>query len=173
MDEDDDDLDDNRHFYDGPEDGLAPCKECAEAYQTADGRHDYGKVWWFEGTQIKLRPYIQIDYDNEVAALTEGQALITVYGASDDLIEVEGDITEEFTYHDDEDGDLIAFSDGTVLRVRFDRDGVWRITPVARGANQLDITQAPVNDDDNYSDRAVIVGTVTWVVQGMAVATHK
>lgn len=36
---------------------------------------------------------------------------VTIYGASDDLIEVEGDIDEEFTYDDQGgDGDLIALS---------------------------------------------------------------
>ena len=94
---------------------------------------------------------------------------ITIYGASDDLIEVEGDISEEFSYldHDDE-GDLIAVSDGTVVRITYGASGVWRIVPVHHGSGTLTITQAPEGDDDNYSDRATIDGTVTWVVQGVA-----
>lgn len=56
---------------------------------------------------------------------------ITVYGASDDLIEIDGDIREEFPYieHQSTDGgaDLIAVSDGTVLRIEFTRAGTWSI----------------------------------------------
>jgi hypothetical protein len=99
---------------------------------------------------------------------------ITVYGASDDLIEVDGDISEEFSYHDyDGDGDLLAFSDGTVLRVRFGDSGVWRITPVVRGTADLEIVQAPEGDEDDEdarTDRATLSGA-TWVVQGIAHAT--
>src|ERR1035437_3268732 len=93
---------------------------------------------------------------------------ITVYGASDDLIEVEGAIEEEFSYSDDENGDLLAFSCGVVLRIRYTA-GVWRITPVS-GAEMVRITQAPEDDDDNYSDRAVISTLTSWVVHGTGFA---
>lgn len=91
---------------------------------------------------------------------------ITVYGASDDLIEVEGDITEEFPYRDDNDDNLLAFSNGTVLRIRFDAAGVWRISPVMVGAGLVDIVQAPEGDEDNYSDRATVTGAA-WVGHGI------
>lgn len=98
---------------------------------------------------------------------------ITITGASDDLIEVDGDISEEFPYqkpgYGQPTGDLLAFSDGTILRIEFTRDGVWRITPVVRGAAALTIEQAPEGDDNNYTDRATLDGAV-WVVQGMAYA---
>lgn len=97
--------------------------------------------------------------------------MITIYGVSDDLIEIQGDIREEFGYHSDEDGDLLAISDGTVLRIKYDSDGVWRITPVTKGANLVTIEQAPANDEDNYSDKATVAGIVAWVVQGIAKAT--
>ena len=99
---------------------------------------------------------------------------ITVYGASDDLIEVEGDISEEFPYKGDDEqedrGDLLAFSDGTILRITFTASGVWRIAPVVLGTAHLNIEQAPENDEDNYTDRAVLIG-VEWVVQGTNYAT--
>jgi len=41
--------------------------------------------------------------------------MLKVYGASDDLIEIKGDIREEFSRYDSE-GDYLAFSDGTVLK---------------------------------------------------------
>ncbi|MGX6604828.1 hypothetical protein ACWKSP_22270 [Micromonosporaceae bacterium Da 78-11] len=95
---------------------------------------------------------------------------ITVYGASDDLIEVEGDVTEEFPYveHDSTPGggDLLAFSDGTVLRISLTPYGVWRIHTVVRGTAQVTIEDAPEGDEDNYTDRATVDGA-TWVVHGI------
>ena len=100
---------------------------------------------------------------------------VTVYGASDDLIEVDGDIVEEFTYDQNQitEGNLLAFSDGTVLRVVYSRSGVWRITTVASGTATVTVTQAPEDDDDNYSDRATVDGDVRWVVQGGAWAGKR
>lgn len=105
---------------------------------------------------------------------------ITVYGASDDLIEVDGDISEEFTYQGEDrhpnsgDGDLLAFSDGTILRITFTHSGVWRISPVVRGSAVLDIVQASEDEDDyrNRTDRATLDGAV-WVVHGIDYATVK
>ncbi len=99
---------------------------------------------------------------------------ITVYGASDDLIEVDGDISEEFGYKgadghpNTDDGDLLAFSDGTILRITYDSNGVWRITPVVRGSAQVSIEQVPEGDQDG-TDRATVDGAV-WVVHGVAYA---
>lgn len=93
---------------------------------------------------------------------------VTVYGASDDMIEVEGAITEEWDYtgHDDDwPGDVLAFSDGTVLRIAFTDHGIWRITPVTRGAADLRIEQA-TDDDEDYTDKAHLTGEVRWVVHG-------
>lgn len=99
-----------------------------------------------------------------------------VTGASDDLIELDGDIYEEFGLHNDEGGedagDLIAFSNGVVLRVRYSQSGVWRITPVT-GADKVSIVQAPEDDDDNYTDRATITEPVLWAVQGITIARAK
>jgi len=56
----------------------------------------------------------------------------TVYGASDDLIEVAGDIYEEFNPaagHDDGESDLLTFSNGVVLGIRFSDDGTGASSP--------------------------------------------
>jgi len=83
----------------------------------------------------------------------------TVSGHSDDLIELDGAIYEEFNYSFEEHGDLLAFSNGTVLRIVNTR-GVWRISLVAGDA---DIVQAREDDTDNYTDRATVTGA-KWVV---------
>jgi hypothetical protein len=93
---------------------------------------------------------------------------VTIYGASDDLIELEGDIREEFNALDLDDGALLAFSDGTVLRIGYSDNGVWRISPVV-SVGHVSIDQAPEDDEDNYSDRAILTGPIKWVVFGSAI----
>lgn len=100
--------------------------------------------------------------------------VVTIYGSSDDLIEIDGDIREEFPYVErgigQMAGDLLAFSDGTVLRIEYTDAGVWRLTRVARGTAALVIEQAVEADAKSYSDRATLTGEVSWVVQGISYA---
>ncbi len=96
--------------------------------------------------------------------------MITICGASDDLIEVDGDLSEEFVYLDyaeSKTGDLLGFSDGTLLRIRHDEEGIWRITPVVRGSATLTIHQAAAGDDDEYTDKATLSAAL-WVMHGTA-----
>ena len=89
--------------------------------------------------------------------------MTTVYGASDDLIEIEGALREEFPATADVEHDLLTFSNGVVIGVRYDDEGIWRITPIA-GADKVTIWQCPADDPhDRYSDRAEIEGAA-WVV---------
>ena len=91
----------------------------------------------------------------------------TVYGASDDLIEVEGDIIEEFNVYmdDDEDSRLLAFSDGTLLRARYDQDGLWRFDKLVLG--QATVTKVEGSVADDTGDRMTLGGvTIMWVVLG-------
>ncbi len=94
---------------------------------------------------------------------------MTVYGASDDLIEVDGQVREEFPAPSKGPA-LLAFSDGTVLRIEFSDTGVWRIAPVTTGTAELGIVQAPEADDRDYSDRATLTGEIRWVVLGSEIA---
>lgn len=97
---------------------------------------------------------------------------VIVYGASDDLIEVEGDIREEFSPERDDEPTYLAFSNGTVLSVVYDRHGKWRIHPVA-GNENVSIEFAPENEDDGYSDIATVNGYVTWAVCGHGMALNR
>ena len=91
----------------------------------------------------------------------------TLLGSSDDLIRLDGPLSEEFPYNDQRDhpGDLVAFSDGTILRIRRDHNGVWRITPVRIGPSMVGITHAVEDDDQDRTDRAYLV-SVSWAVHG-------
>ena len=92
---------------------------------------------------------------------------ITIYGASDDLIEVEGDVRDEF-YADEMN--LIATSNGVAIRIHYSQAGVWRIEFVGGDQSLVTITQAPEDDDDNYSDTCIISGDVKWIVMGEQLA---
>ena len=91
-------------------------------------------------------------------------AEIYLYGASDDLIEIEGSIYEEFNTCLDlpEQSMYLAVSDGTLLRVRYDEDGIWRFTPVVVGSCDVSIKHGV--DDDKHSDIVTMTGDdLTWV----------
>jgi hypothetical protein len=91
--------------------------------------------------------------------------MLKIYGASDDLIEFEGDIHEEAYAH--EDGDYIALSNGAVFKIVYSDGGVWRITPVAKtGVYSYAIYQAPENDEGDYSDILTIHESIQWAVVG-------
>ena len=51
-----------------------------------------------------------------------------IYGASDDLIEVEGDINEEFSANYQEPTYLRVMPTGTLIKVEYDLGGVWRLS---------------------------------------------
>jgi hypothetical protein len=93
---------------------------------------------------------------------------VKVYGTSDDLVEIEGDIREEFYSLAGADTPVyLAFSDGTILAVDYSYEGIWRITPIYLGAGELKITQAvAANLDSDYSDVADLYGDINWVVVG-------
>ena len=94
---------------------------------------------------------------------------VIVYGASDDLIEIEGDISEEISPNDESPAKL-AFSDGTVLSVVYDADGCWRVTRVVAGTATMEKVEAEGPDSKNYSDRVTLTGDIKWVVAGNLMA---
>lgn len=85
--------------------------------------------------------------------------MLKVYGCSDDLIEVEGDITDEFgCYGTDEDerGVLVVLSDGTILEVKYGKAdmGVWEIRLLKTGI-LFDRIEPCLDENSNpYSDIA-------------------
>jgi hypothetical protein len=100
---------------------------------------------------------------------------IVIYGASDDLIEVDSTTfrAEEFNVYLNNASDslILAVSDGTVLRVRYDEDGIWRFVPVVVGSASVDIKVCPADDGDEYTDRVTLTGDdLRWVVLGSAIA---
>lgn len=90
---------------------------------------------------------------------------ITVYGASDDLIEVDGDIHEEFgAYESGITRRVLAVSDGTLLQITYgEHDACWRIAPLRHGTAKYKKTEG--TEDGDYTDRVTLAGDdLHWVV---------
>jgi len=94
---------------------------------------------------------------------------VVVYGASDDLIEIEGDLSEEFGAYDSGEPKtrFLAFSDGTLLSIVYGIDGAyWRINRMVAGQATYEKHEATYDDGD-YSDRVTLTGdNLRWVVLG-------
>lgn len=88
---------------------------------------------------------------------------VTIYGASDDLIDVEGDCPGCDEYNAEDATFVVQCTTGTArVRVRYTDDGVWAIE-----CSQVDetIPLPPVSlTSETYSARAVI-GDVKLVVR--------
>ncbi|MCP5065128.1 MAG: hypothetical protein GY946_01055 [bacterium] len=88
-----------------------------------------------------------------------------VYGASDDLIEVEGDFRGEFSCYDEEV--ILTFSDGTVLTAKYGKPGglggVWLIGVLREGTlfDKRVVCEDP--GADVYSDVVKLKPGVAWV----------
>lgn len=77
-----------------------------------------------------------------------------LYGASDDLIELEGDISEELSGGDK--SALLIFSDGTVLTIKYGKEhlAIWAITLIKQGDLFGRIDFCSDEDAERYSDTA-------------------
>jgi hypothetical protein len=102
---------------------------------------------------------------------------LKLYGASDDLIELDGDIDDEFYIGDGADeggeGGCVGLSDGTVLGVIYDHDGVWRFTIKKNGTSEVQITGNDPDDKNNYSDTVTITGPIKWAMYSTELLNSK
>lgn len=90
---------------------------------------------------------------------------IKIYGASDDLIEIEGDITEEFSHYSDDEPFYLGFSDGTVLSIDYNYEGFWRINRLSIGSAEYSKHEG-MDDSSDYSDIVTLKGDIKWAVGG-------
>lgn len=102
-----------------------------------------------------------------------------IYGASDDLIEIEGAIEDE-TGNDGSNsngyGTSVKASDGTQATIAYTKDGEWKITMIVEGNKFLGKVNS-VGDDaehifpdaigcSSYSDVLVLDEGIEWVKIG-------
>jgi len=100
---------------------------------------------------------------------------IIISGASDDLVELEGDIVEEYSCP--RGRQVLAFGDGTCLRVRYTNEGLWRIDLLTQGSAIYTKVEAFDLDDEGkkhpggqpgYSDVVTLEGDLKWVAKASA-----
>ena len=91
-----------------------------------------------------------------------------IYGSSDDLIEVEGDIDNEFYCYAAEEPTYLALSDGTLLSVLYDDDGIWRFHLIVEGL--ADFSKTEGLDDEIHSDIITLDGPIRWAILGDEIA---
>lgn len=96
---------------------------------------------------------------------------ITITGASDDLIEVDGDIEEEFNPPFDDRDVYLAVSDGTLLRVKYDEDGIWRIAKIIGGSADFEKVEGDAEADT--FDKVTMTGDIRWVAMASAYAPRR
>lgn len=91
-----------------------------------------------------------------------------VYGASDDLIEVEGDVTGEVDCYgtdEREKGVLLCFSDGTVLEVKYGKndEALWEIKTKHIGPLFDRVEACTEETDEGHSDVAYFKDGIKYV----------
>jgi len=98
---------------------------------------------------------------------------ITIRGASDDLILVQGaGIDEEFSCWG-EWPTYLALSDGTLVSAHY-VDGFWRLNVLATGPGSITGKVEATNEDDDYSDMVSVSGpNLKWVVLGLYIARSR
>ena len=97
-----------------------------------------------------------------------------VYGASDDLVEFEGELRGEVgcscTDDDDCKGVLVVMSDGTLLVVKYGKHGrgIWGISLLHKGKLLDRIDQCDDVDADPYSDVAHFRPGIKWAYSAVS-----
>ena len=90
-----------------------------------------------------------------------------IWGASDDLIEFDGDVHGEVCCYgtdDRERGVLVVCSDGTLLEVKYGkgRRGIWQVTLLRQGSLFGGIQPCDDENADRYSDVARFAEGLRW-----------
>lgn len=89
----------------------------------------------------------------------------TLTGCSDDLIELNGDLYDEFGASYSDPRGVIGFSDGTLIKYEYDDDGIWRFKPVIKGPLFDHIEQGDVEKDT--FDVVHFKDGLKWAVMGI------
>ena len=90
-----------------------------------------------------------------------------IYGASDDLIEFDGDVCGEagnYGTDEEEHGELVILSDGTLLDAKYGKAdmAVWGITVIKEGTLFDRLETCADEDADPHSDVAYFKDGLKW-----------
>jgi hypothetical protein len=91
--------------------------------------------------------------------------MIIIYGASDDLIEINGDQYEEYNLYGHRFE--LELSDGRLIQMIYDKGGIWRFDNLDEDMQHIsERGDGEANDEDGcpgYSEKIVIPSAVTVV----------
>jgi hypothetical protein len=117
--------------------------------------------WWKPRLEAQGHPRV----------FARGGVMMTtrIYGASDDLVEIEGDIYEEIGCYGTDDrpvGVLLAFSDGTILEAKYGKLGlgIWEVKTHRSGDLLKSVDFCTSEDAKPYSDVANFRDGLEWVI---------
>ena len=94
-----------------------------------------------------------------------------IYGASDDLVELDGHFSEEIGVYNEDEGFYLALSNGVVIKGIYNDNGEWKFEAVK---GEVKIIPAIGEDGEHedcpkyssYSDIVVVEGDVKWALLG-------
>jgi hypothetical protein len=147
---------------------LLPPDTGEDNYDFESGDLDHVRDLWSQPQPPSGRTLMTTQHSVPPPAL-----VVVVTGHSDDLIELDGAISEEFSppYGDEPRVNYLAFSDGTVLSVEYSSGGIWRIAPATHwGTAKIEITPAGPGEG---TDKATLTGDLRWVVFGSEFAQPR
>ena len=86
-----------------------------------------------------------------------GKKDLLIYGASDDLIELDGAISEEYGT----DNAKVECSDGTKFEIKY--TGEWKVANLQKGSEFKQLIESVGDNCSSYSDIVVLSGLIDWV----------
>ena len=91
-----------------------------------------------------------------------------IYGASDDLVEFDGEYRGEvgsYGTDDREKGVLVVCSDGTVAEVKYGKNegAIWEVKVLRKGSLFVKVDPCDNEDDDPYSDILYLNDGIKWI----------
>lgn len=99
---------------------------------------------------------------------------LVITGASDDLIEIDGALTEEFVWYPSsiDERTYLVVSDGTLIEVHYDFFGIWRFKRLVAGSSECFHVQG-----DETKDRHDVIKLTGehfyWIMLGRQIARAK
>jgi hypothetical protein len=93
---------------------------------------------------------------------------VKIYGCSDDLVEIEGDVPGCNEYNIIDKPLYVELDLGDVFKVEYTNEGVWCIDHLFKGGlkatgGSFTKEQHENSDSSNYSDKVTITGKIGWI----------
>jgi hypothetical protein len=90
---------------------------------------------------------------------------VKLYGASDDNVEVEGNVPGCDEYGSYDNPKWIEFSTGDVFKVEYTDAGVWKVEHITQSGKVVTVKRphGEGEDPEPYTETMTVVGPIQWV----------